>query len=408
MKKKALAICITCLLLSGCGGEVSEEETKNETQTDTGTIKQMTTEKTVDIEESKDGAEKITEILNSIQATEELTKVDFYGDNMFVLSREDEKINLYSYNMNNWDEKKIDTGIQDDIKEWKESIQIPSDVNVKLTMNVTIIPCSKGVVVTASKAGFDVEYNYIFDDELNLLAKCDGLLADYSASGDTLYYYDKGKIYAKEINTGKVSTIREYTDSEEHQEGEIASIGQICMSDDKRYIFYTGRVWHKNNTEPCWGYIDPEDSNNDVMYEESKRLIPSENGVLVVDEPVAYMMGQLSTVSKEMYYYTGGINKQIRQVEDVDEVLLGTYSGGGNIFITSYYHNKQSFVNETATIYDIKNNKVIAKYEDDERNWIDDSSICEKYRLCIYLDPIHESPDRFSPTGKSEILWLNY
>lgn len=400
MYKKLIILCVLCISLTACSNEESIDDiTKNVSETEDNSssenneITDSTTEAFKANVNDKEGQEKIINILNELQQDEKLKKFNFFKDNMYVLTSVEDGIVLRKYNMDTW-----------------EVISTKKEINNECSYE--LFAYSTGVVVKKPEVGFEKEYNYIFDENLNMIAECEGIMADYSAKFGILYYYDKDEnmIYGKNTDDGEINVIREFMNPDEYQypetieKDEIVSMENIAISTDGNYIFYKGKCWEEDGTKDIWGYFDIRNAQNDVIYKENKKIKAGENSVIVTDsESGQYMMGQEPVLSKEYCYFDNGIQRNERQFGNADESDTGKCSCEGNLLITNFYGDTT-----TVTIYDIINNKIIGNYRGHNIDWITYGNVCEKFKIILYQSSIHESPEEFSPTGKFEILWVTY
>lgn len=403
---KLIAAGILCIMLTACGDEKGTERNtdaenrttvsgkESESNISGGEILTDITENNAANVTNEEGQEKIINILNELQQDETLSAFNFYENNMYVLTKSEGGIILRKYNMDIWEEISVGTGIDD------------GDA-------FALVPNSTGIVVKRNYFSENCD-NYVFDEELNRIAECQGLLADYSAKGGTLYYYDSGEgiVYGKEVDSGKINIIRELVAweriDEAKDEDDIIMIEELAVSNDGDYIFYVGLCYGKDRGENVWGYFDIDNIENDTMYKENKTLRVSENSIIVMDSVSgSYMMGEEPVLSKDYHYFFNGKEKESRQLKNSGESDHGVYSCEGNVFLTRYY-DKSSALN-TVIIYNMTDNKIIEEYTDDnDMDWVLYGCICEKFRIILDKYPIHESPDVFSPTGKFEILSMTW
>lgn len=398
---KLITACFLCIILTACGGEKGTERNtdaennsivagkESESNISSGEILTDITENNVTDVTNEEGQEKIINILNELQQDETLSTFNFFENNMYVLTKSEGGIVLRKYNMDTWEEISVVTGIDD------------GDV-------FALVPNSTGIVVKRNYFYENCD-NYVFDEELNKIAECQGLLADYSAKSDTLYYYDRGEgiVYGKEIDSGRINIIRElvaWEKSDEAKYDDIILIEELAVSSDGNYIFYVGLCDENGDSENVWGYFDIDNIENDTMYKENKTFRVSEKGVIVTDtESGSYMMGQEPVLSKDYYCFYNGKEKESRQFKNAKESDSGVSSSEGNIFLTCCYD--KSLALNTVIIYNMADNKIIEEYMynvKDYSDWVLYSSICEKFR--IILGKYHMFGEDDEPTGKYEIL----
>ena len=407
---KLIAAGILCIMLTACGGEkeagrdiekkssVSEKESEIAANRDENLTSSVeSSESNTDI--NKAGQEKIIDILNKVQQAEELVTFNFYQNDMYVLTKSEEGIVLRKYNMDTWEETtavtEIDYGHAHEVFE--------------------LVPTQAGVVVKR-KIPFENDNNYVFDVKLNMISECKGLLADYSVRGGILYYYDReeGIVYSKEIDSGKISIIRELVAwespvTEEAEYDDIVMIEELAVSNNEDYIFYVGLCHGKDKGENVWGYFDIDNIENDTMYKENKTFRVSEKGVIVTDTASgSYMMGQEPVLSEEYYYYCNGKERESRKFNNARESDQGVYSSEGNVLVTWCYDKISAL--DIVMVYNMPDNEIIETYtgENQKLTWVLYGHICEKFRIILDMYPIHESPDVFSPTGKFEILSMTW
>lgn len=396
--KKLIIICILCIMLTACSDKegtdtFSEEALKTKVESSGGSNEETdSTAETVKVNVSdEEGQEKIINILNELQENEYLADFNFFEQNMYVLTEAEKGVILRKYNMDTWEVISAITEIDNGYFELR--------------------PYSSGVVVKRNPK-YNYEYNYIFDENLNMIGECEGIMTDYSAKFGMLYYYnkDENKIYGKKTDNGEISVIREFMNPDEFmhpatiEKDEIVSIEDIAVSTDGNYIFYKGQCWEEDGTKDIWGYFDIRNAENDVMYKENKKIKAGENSVIVTDtDSGQYMMGQEPVLSKEYCYFDNGVQRNERQFGNADESGTGKCSCEGNLLITNFYEDTA-----IVTVYDIINNNIIGNYRGNNLDWITYGNVCEKFKIILCKNPIHESPEVFSPTGKFEILWVTY
>lgn len=392
MFKRILIICFLCVILTACENEVSEESIpkdvyENESGSNAGSEEK--TDNTVMKAESnmtdEEGREKIVNILYEVQQNESFIDFGFFENDMYVLTSSEDNVILRRYDMDTW--------------EGSSSV-----LEIENSLTFDLIPNSNGVVIKVKTFG-ENDCNYIFDKELTKIAECRGILADYSAKGNTLFYYDidENIIYGKQIDNGEIRVVREFSKSDEKETDDIILIEEMAISSDGNYIVYSGQCWENTGGVQAWGYIDVNNIENDVMYKENKTIKASENGVIITySQSGQYMIGQEPILSKEYQYFYDGIKKDDRYFENAEESDTGIYSSEGNILLTSHYEEAV-----VITLYDIVNDNIIKSDRGDELSWVEYGTICEKFKTIIWMKAIHESPDAFSPTGKFEICqWI--
>ena len=380
MKRIIGLVLLINLLLVACSNNDSDNEIKAKQKSTESTTKEI---ETTTIQQNINVVEK----LNVIQQDSDLISIDFYDENMCVLINKSGNKYLYKYNTTTWEEKSV-------------------QVEISNTEFAQVI-CSKEGIIVKDGCSIQMVNNYIFDNELNQITEARGIMVDYCLKGDKIYYYDEdsNNLNEKDINTGEIKSIREFVDGDNAKDDDIVLLNELCMSDDGNYIFYTGNYWTDEGTKECWGWFDIDDISGDVMKKENKTLKKSDNRIIVTDcKSGNYMMGQSPDLSKIYNIYTNGIDKAVGEFENVKESDSGMISSEGNVMVTSYYTG----AGDTYVIYDLEKESIIAKYENDERIWIDDGIIFERGRMILYLEYIFESEEVLRPTGKYNIQYLEY